>query len=305
MKKAYFLVNLVAGKAVINKKMGTIIDIFIKDGFETTVHTTQSGSDAVEQAVYACENGYDLLVVAGGDGTLSQCLQGVMGCEKRIPIGYIPAGSTNDFAKSLGIPSDQIKAASFITQGVPALCDVGGFNGGYFSYVAAFGAFTNITYETSQKAKNVFGHMAYIAEGAIQLGSIKAKPMRIEYEDSVIEDEFLYGMVTNTASVAGMINMKNFLLDDGLFEVTLIKKPRNAAELGKTAIALFENDITDRNIVFFRTNNITITNLSDTPFSWTRDGEYGGEEIVNRICCYKRAVPFIVYGKDELPFEKN
>ena len=305
MKKMYFVVNLVAGKAVINKKLGKITDEFVKEGYEVTVHTTQSGDDAVEQAVYACENGYDILAVAGGDGTLSQCLQGVMGCEKRIPIGYVPAGSTKDFSKSLGIPSDQIKAAKVITHGKPVLCDVGGFNDGYFSYVAAFGAFTNITYETSQKVKNVFGHAAYIAGGAAHLGSIKAKPMRIEYEGNTIEGDFVYGMVTNTASVAGMINMKNFLLDDGIFEVTLIRKPKNAAELGRTAVALLKNDMTDKNIVFFRTNDVTITNLSDKPFSWTRDGEYGGEEIVNRICCHKKAVPFMVRGKNRLPFEKD
>ena len=304
MKRIYFVVNLVAGKAVISKKLGKIVDEFVKEGYEVTVHTTQSGGDAVDQAVYACENGYDLLVVAGGDGTLSQCLQGVMGCEKKIPIGYVPAGSTNDFAKSLGIPSDQIRAAKIITHGKPALCDVGGFNDSYFSYVAAFGAFTNITYETSQKLKNVFGHAAYLAEGATQLGTIKAKPLRIEYEGNTIEGDFIVGMITNTASVGGMIKVKDFLLDDGLFEVTLIKKPRSKAELGKTALALVKNDTTDRNIISFRTNELTVTNLSDEPFRWTRDGEYGGEEAVNHICCHKRAVSFIVRGKGSLPFEK-
>ena len=304
MKRIYFVVNLVAGKAVISKKLGKIVDEFVKEGYEVTVHTTQSGGDAVDQAVYACENGYDLLVVAGGDGTLSQCLQGVMGCEKKIPIGYVPAGSTNDFAKSLGIPSDQIRAAKAITHGKPALCDVGGFNDSYFSYVAAFGAFTNITYETSQKLKNVFGHAAYLAEGATQLGTIKAKPLRIEYEGNTIEGDFIVGMITNTASVGGMIKVKDFLLDDGLFEVTLIKKPKSKAELGKTALALVKNDTTDRNIISFRTNELTVTNLSDEPFRWTRDGEYGGEEAVNHICCHKRAVSFIVRGKGSLPFEK-
>ena len=304
MKRIYFVVNLVAGKAVISKKLGKIVDEFVKEGYEVTVHTTQSGGDAVDQAVYACENGYDLLVVAGGDGTLSQCLQGVMGCEKKIPIGYVPAGSTNDFAKSLGLPSDQIRAAKIITHGKPALCDVGGFNDSYFSYVAAFGAFTNITYETSQKLKNVFGHAAYLAEGATQLGTIKAKPLRIEYEGNTIEGDFIVGMITNTASVGGMIKVKDFLLDDGLFEVTLIKKPKSKAELGKTALALVKNDTTDRNIISFRTNELTVTNLSDEPFRWTRDGEYGGEEAVNHICCHKRAVSFIVRGKGSLPFEK-
>lgn len=305
MEKIYFIVNLVAGKAVISKKLGKIIDEFVKDGYEVTVHTTQSSEDAVEQAVYACENGFDRLVVAGGDGTLSQCLQGVMDSERKIPIGYIPAGSTNDFAKNLGIPSDKMKAAEVAAMGEPVLCDVGGFNGRYFSYVAAFGAFTNITYETSQRVKNVFGHAAYIADGATQLGHIKAKPMRIESGDTVIEGDFIYGMVTNTASVAGMIKMKDFMLDDGAFEVTLVRKPQNPAELGKTALSLLKNDMTDKNIIFFRTDNVTITNLSDEPFSWTRDGEYGGVEVVNHICCHKKAVSFIVNNKDGLPLEKE
>ena len=305
MKRMYFVVNLVAGKAAISKTLGSIIDEFVREGYKVTVHTTQSGEDAVEQAVYACEQGYDMLVVAGGDGTLSQCLQGVMSCDRKIPIGYVPAGSTNDFARSLGIPSDRMKAAKAITHGKPVLCDVGGFNGGYFSYVAAFGAFTNITYETSQKLKNVFGHAAYLAEGATQLGTIKAKPLRIEYGGNVIEDEFIVGMITNTASVGGMIKVKDFLLDDGLFEVTLIKKPKNKAELGKTALALMKNDTTDKNIISFRTSEITVTNLSDEPFRWTRDGEYGGNEKVNRICCHKKAVAFVIRGKSRLPFVKD
>jgi len=305
MEKLYFIINLVAGKAAISKKLGEIINEFVKEGYEVTTHTTQSGEDAVEQAVYACENGYDRLIVAGGDGTLSQCLQGVMSCERRIPIGYIPAGSTNDFAKSLGIPFDQVKAVSTIINGEPTYCDIGSFNDSYFSYVVAFGAFTNVTYETPQKIKNVFGHAAYIADGAAHIGSIKAKPLRIEYEDKVIEDDFLYGMVTNTSSVAGMINMKDFLLDDGVFEVTLVRKPKNAAELGITAFSLIKNNMENKNILFFRTNELTITNLSDEPFAWTRDGEYGGMESVNHICCHKRAVPFMVSGKENLPFTKE
>ena len=305
MEKLYFIINLVAGKAAISKKLGEIINEFVKEGYEVTTHTTQSGEDAVERAGYACENGYDRLIVAGGDGTLSQCLQGVMSCERRIPIGYIPAGSTNDFAKSLGIPFDQVKAVSAIINGEPTYCDIGSFNDSYFSYVVAFGAFTNVTYETPQKIKNVFGHAAYIADGAAHIGSIKAKPLRIEYEGNVIEDDFLYGMVTNTSSVAGMINMKDFLLDDGVFEVTLVRKPKNAAELGMTAFSLIKNNMENKNIIFFRTNEITITNLSDEPFTWTRDGEYGGMEPVNHICCHKRAVPFMVSGKDNLPFTKE
>ena len=149
---------------------------------------------------------------------------------------------------------------------------------------------------------------AYPANAAgnrVARGGHIALELTEERLNKTIEGDFVYGMVTNTASVAGMINMKNFLLDDGIFEVTLIRKPKNAAELGKTALALLKNDMTDKNIVFFRTDEVTITNLSDKPFSWTRDGEYGGEEVVNRICCHKKAVPFMVRGKSRLPFEKD
>lgn len=300
MQKLYFIVNLVAGKALIADKLGKIIDEFVKAGFEVTVHPTQSGDDAAVKAEYACANGFDLLVCAGGDGTLSQCLQGIMRSERRIPIGYIPAGSTNDFAKSLGIPKDTMAAVQSIINGTPVPCDVGGFNDEYFSYIVAFGAFTNITYETSQQIKNIFGHSAYIMAGLTQLANLRPKKMRIEYENTVIEDEFLYGMVTNTASVAGMMSMNDFLLDDGVFEVVLIKKPANPIQFQQIISSLFNinEEINREYIKFFRTNKITFTSLEDEPVSWTRDGEYGGVQKVNTVFNYNKAVSFIVDNKN-------
>lgn len=302
MKKMYFIVNLVAGKARISKKLGAIVDEFTKAGYYITIHTTQSGDDAAEWAKYACHHGYDLLVCAGGDGTLSQCLQGIMECEDRIPIGYIPAGSTNDFAKNLGIPTDTIEAVRYIINGKPCLCDIGSLNSQSFSYVAAFGAFTNITYDTSQRVKNLFGHAAYMVNGAAQLNNIKAKKMRIECDGEVIEDEFIYGMVTNTASIAGILKMDSFLLDDGIFEVTLVRKPDNIFDLDRTALSLLKNDTEHKNILYFRTSKLVITNLDDEPFSWTRDGEYGGSNIVNTIVNNRRAVEFLVAEPEKLPF---
>lgn len=305
MKKLYFIVNLVAGKAIINKKLGKIIDRFTRAGYEVTVHVTQNRSDAGQQAIYACESGFDVLAVAGGDGTLSQCLQGIMSCKKRIPIGYIPAGSTNDFSKGLGIPSNQLKATSLIIRGKPVLCDIGSFNNKYFSYVAAFGAFTEVSYETPQNVKNIFGHAAYVLRGAAQLRRIRSKPLRIEFGDNVIEGNFVYGMVTNTASVGSILSVKHFLLDDGVFEVTLIKKPRNVTELNNIALSLVKHDMSDKNIIFFRTNKLTVTALSSDPFSWTIDGEYGGKAPVNTIRCNNKAVSFIVRKKSGLPFAKE
>jgi diacylglycerol kinase family enzyme len=129
--------------------------------------------------------------------------------------------------------------------------------------------------------------------------------MRVEYDDNVIEDDLLIGMVTNTASAGGLLKVKNFMLDDGVFEVMLVKKPKNPAEIGGIVRALFTNDMTNKNIIFFRTSRLKVTNLSGAPVPWTRDGEYGGSAEVNEICCYKRAVEFVLCGKEDLPFEKS
>lgn len=302
MKKMYFIVNLVAGKALIAKKLGKIIDEFVKADYEVTVHTTQSSEDVVNVAQYACKSGFDLIVCAGGDGTLSNCLQALMRSEKKIPLGYIPAGTTNDFAKGLRIPKDTMAAVRQIIEGTPVPQDVGGFNDDYFTYIVAFGAFTNITYETSQQIKNLFGHTAYILNGILQLTNIKATRMKIEYGQNIIEDDFVFGMVSNTASVAGLFSMEDFMLDDGVFEVLLIKKPANPLQLQQIIHSLLnmKGDIDKDYIKLFRTNKITFTCVGDEPIAWTRDGEYGGDSRVNTVFNYNKAVSFIV-GKEGNP----
>ncbi|MBR6985283.1 MAG: YegS/Rv2252/BmrU family lipid kinase [Ruminococcus sp.] len=302
MKKMFFIVNLIAGRAEIGGRLGEIIDLFTKAGYEVTVHITQNSMDASVKAKYACENGFDILVCSGGDGTLSQCLQGIMNSERRIPIGYIPAGSTNDFARSLGIPRDAMSAARWVVDGSRTPCDIGGFNDEYFTYIVAFGAFTNVTYETSQPLKNVFGHAAYIFSGLMQLNSIRSKRMRVEYNGEVIEDDFIFGMVTNSSSVAGLLSMNDFLLDDGQFEVTLIKKPTNILQLQEIVRSLMNIKIAiDKEYIkFFRTDKVTFTSLSDEPLTWTRDGEYGGDSPVKTITCYNKAVDFIIGDKKEI-----
>lgn len=302
MKKMFFIVNLIAGRAEIGGRLGEIIDLFTKAGYEVTVHITQNSTDASVKAKYACENGFDILVCSGGDGTLSQCLQGIMESERRIPIGYIPAGSTNDFARSLGIPRDAMSAARWVVDGSRTPCDIGGFNDEYFTYIVAFGAFTNVTYETSQPLKNVFGHAAYIFSGLMQLNSIRSKRMRVEYNGEVIEDDFIFGMVTNSSSVAGLLSMNDFLLDDGQFEVTLIKKPTNILQLQEIVRSLMNIKIAiDKEYIkFFRTDKVTFTSLSDEPLTWTRDGEYGGDSPVKTITCYNKAVDFIIGDKKEI-----
>lgn len=301
MKKLYFIINLVAGRATIGYKLGEIIDEFNKTDYEVTVRITQSSDDASEQALYACENGFDLLVCAGGDGTLSQCLHGLMKAERKIPIGYIPAGSTNDFARTLGIPKTAMEAVKWITTGKPIQCDIGSFNDKYFTYIVAFGAFTNVTYETSQQVKNILGHASYLLNGMTQLSTVRSKRMRIEYNDNIIEDDFCFGMVTNSASVAGLLSISDFLLDDGMFEVTLIKKPKNIVQLQKIVHSLLNisEEIDKEYIKFFRTDKITFTSLSDEQISWTLDGEFGGDTQVNTITNCNKAIEFMIGEKSD------
>lgn len=305
MKKLYFIVNPIAGRATIGDKLCEIIDEFNKADYEVTVHITQSADDASFSSKYACDNGFDLLVCAGGDGTLSQCLHGIMSSVNRIPIGYLPAGSTNDFARSLGIPKTTMEAVKWITEGKPMSCDIGGFNDNYFTYIVAFGAFTSVAYETSQQVKNIFGHASYILNGMTQLNTLRSKRMRIEYDNVVLEDDFIYGMVTNSASVAGLLSMNDFLLDDGVFEVTLIKKPANIVQLQQIVHSLLNisEEIDKEYIRFFRTDKITFTSLSDDPINWTLDGEFGGDSQVNTVVNLKKAISFMVGDNAEAIFE--
>lgn len=296
MKKLLFVVNGHSGKGQIKNKLLDIIDIMIKEGYHVQVHTTQEREDATkvvrEQAKY-----YDLVVCSGGDGTLDEAVTGMMQSEVRTPLGYIPAGSTNDFANSLEIPKDMIQAAKTAVLGVPFSCDVGEFNGDYFIYVAAFGIFTDVSYATSQELKNALGHVAYILEGAKRLHTIKSYHMRVEYDGNEIEGDFLLGMITNSTSVGGFKNMtgKDVKLDDGMFEVTLIHKPKNIIELN-TIIASLTNlkDETDL-IDSFRADSVKFYSEEEIP--WTLDGEFGGDHKEVQINDHCKAVDIMINEK--------
>ena len=296
MKKLLFVVNGHSGKGQIKNKLLDIIDIMIKEGYHVQVHTTQEREDATkvvrEQAKY-----YDLVVCSGGDGTLDEAVTGMMQSEVRTPLGYIPAGSTNDFANSLEIPKDMIQAAKTAVLGVPFSCDVGEFNGDYFIYVAAFGIFTDVSYATIQELKNALGHVAYILEGAKRLHTIKSYHMRVEYDGNEIEGDFLLGLITNSTSVGGFKNMtgKDVKLDDGLFEVTLIHKPKNIIELN-TIIASLTNlkDETDL-IDSFRADSVKFYSEEEIP--WTLDGEFGGDHKEVQIKDHCKAVDIMINEK--------
>ena len=277
MKKMLFIYNPKAGKAQIRNKLADILDVFTKGGYEITVYPTQRSEDAMEKTEKRSKE-YDIVVCSG---TLDEVVTGMIRSGFRTPIGYIPAGSTNDFGGSLGLPKNMVRAAENIVNGNDFACDVGSFNEDVFVYIAAFGLFTDVSYETGQDMKNVLGHMAYLLEGMKRLSAIRSYPMRITYGDTTIVDDFIFGMVTNSASVGGFkrITGKNVRLDDGVFEVTLIKRPKNIM------VSLLNRDIDTDAMYCFRTSKVEIT--SAEPLPWTLDGEYGGTHtkvVIENIC---------------------
>lgn len=275
-QKLLFIFNPHAGKGQIKNHLVDIVDMMVKAGFDVTIYTTQAQADATRKVVEEGA-GYDRIVCSGGDGTLDEVMTGLMQAKLHIPIGYIPAGSTNDFANSLGIPKEMLKAAERAVGQNRFPCDIGDFNSDTFVYVAAFGLFTEVSYKTSQQLKNIFGHVAYIMEGAKCLHDIPSYNMQVEYDGNVFQDEFIYGMVTNSISVGGFKGMtgNDVKLDDGVFEVTMIKKPRNPIELNEI-LACLANMIDDTDLIYsFKADQVRITAKENV--AWTLDGEFGGE----------------------------
>ena len=275
-KRMLFIYNPRAGKAQIRSNLLDIIDIFVKAGFEVTVCPTQAAGDAIEAVTSRKRDYYDMIACCGGDGTLDEVVTGMMRCESRLPIGYVPAGSTNDFAVSLGIPKNMIKAAHTIVNGQVYSCDIGSFNDDFFVYIAAFGLFTDVSYETRQNMKNMLGHMAYLLEGMKRLSAIRSYHMHIKTDVGETEGDYMYGMITNSVSVGGFKNItgKNVQLDDGVFEVTLIRRPKNPMELNRTMAALMDRDMDTGCIYCVRTSFIEIQ--ASEEIAWTLDGEFGG-----------------------------
>lgn len=280
-RKLLFIVNPKSGKAQIKPHLLEILNIFTRAGYEVTTHITQCQGDAKDVARDRGKE-YDLLACSGGDGTLDEVVNGMMQGMFQIPVCYIPAGSTNDFAGSLGIPKNMERAAYLAVKGKPFACDLGKFNGNIFVYVAAFGMFTEVSYDTDQSLKNVLGHAAYILKGVQSLSTIKSYPMRFVYEDAedgekhVIEGKFIFGMITNSISVGGFKNItgKNVELNDGQFEVTLIRLPGSTQELNQMVTSLVERNPRDEFIYWFKTAHLEVEAKED--IAWTLDGEFGG-----------------------------
>ena len=311
MKKLLFVYNPRAGKEMLKPRLSDVLDIFVKAGYEVTVHPTQAYRDAYYQIKEYEVGKYDLIACSGGDGTIDEVATGMMKRREMgkdvVPVGYIPAGTTNDFAKSLHIPRKPLAAADNAVKGVPFPCDIGKFNDSVFVYIAAFGIFTDVSYETDQAVKNVLGHMAYILEGAKRIFNIPSYKIKVEHDGEVIEDEFIFGMVTNSRSVGGFSNMvgKNIVFDDGLFEVTLIKTPKNPIALQEIIAALLIEQVDTKHMYTFKTQKITFDSVEEIP--WTLDGEFGGEQDYVEIENVQKAMEIMVPENHvlELSEQKN
>ena len=297
-KKMLFIYNPSAGKSQIRSNLLDMIDIFVKAGYEVTAYPTQAQGDGIKAVTERQIGYYDMIACSGGDGTLDEVVTGMMQCEKRLPIGYVPAGTTNDFAGSLGIPRSMEKAARVIVDGRSFRCDVGGFNENIFVYIAAFGLFTDVSYETRQDMKNVLGHMAYVLEGMRKLSKVKSYAMKVTSGDKVIKGDFIFGMITNSLSVGGFkkITGDNVKLDDGVFEVTLIKRPGNPVELNTIMAAMVNRNIDTDLMECFTASELQIESAED--IAWTLDGEFGGRHSRAEIRNYKQALEIRVPGEE-------
>ena len=297
-KKLFFIFNPLSGKALIKNKLLDIVDVFVQGGYEVQVHPTQKPGEAAERTAEAAKWA-DLIVCCGGDGTLDEAVNGLRRAERDVPLGYIPAGSTNDFASSLQISRDMVEAARQIMQGEVRRVDVGSFNDQTFVYVAAFGIFTEVSYETDQNMKNILGYVAYLLEGVKRIFDIKTYRMKVASDTDRYEGEFIYGMVTNSCSVGGFKNLtgKNVEMDDGYFEVTLIHAPKNALELNEIISCLLTREDTTNLIESFKTTKLVVE--AETEASWTLDGEYGGAPKELIIRNQRQALPIILAPADD------
>ena len=280
-KKMLFVYNARSGRGMIRDKLSDIVNMFTAEGYDVILHPTQARKDATE-TILRFAGDVDLVVCAGGDGTIDEAVEAVMETDKEILMGYIPTGSTNDFANSLGIARNPLQAARDILEGEPYYCDVGEFNSQYFVYVAAFGAFTSISYETDQNMKNIFGHLAYLSQAGPQVFSLPKYEVSVEIDGKKIQGIYTYGMITNARYVAGIKNITGPAvdMDDGLFEITLIHTPANPLETSEILSSLLIRNIHSPLVEVYKGSHIVLH--TNEKIKWTLDGEYGGS--------YKRTV---------------
>ncbi|MBO5260833.1 MAG: diacylglycerol kinase family lipid kinase [Coprococcus sp.] len=298
MKKMLFIMNPKAGRTTLKNSLVDVLEVFCNHDYAVRTYITKSADDA-EQIV--CEEGsdYDVIVCAGGDGTLGNTVTGFMKSNLKVPLGYIPCGSTNDFAKSMDIPREAVGAAEMIVKADPFSIDIGSLNDKHFVYVAAFGIFSDTSYATPQNMKNIFGHAAYVLQGMMSLTNMPSYKLKVTVDGEEQEGEFMFGMVSNSVSIGGFrsITRKGVEFDDGLFEGLLIRTMKTPADLERVVRALLTGDVNEKNMVSFRAHRVKVE--SEEPIAWTCDGEYGGEYTETKIHIHRKAVDMLVVQESE------
>ena len=273
MKKLLLILNPCSGKKKASHALADVVNVFNRGGYDVTVYITAARGDATKVVAQRAPE-FDLVVCAGGDGTFNETISGLLAGGHDTPIGYLPAGSTNDFASSLHLSKNLVEAARDIVEGTPRRLDVGRFNDRYFSYVASFGAFTRASYATSQNVKNALGHLAYLLSGIKELAYIRSRRLRFTLDDGrVLEDEYIFGAISNSTSVAGILTLSEDLVDmnDGVFELLLVRKPENLLELNDCVLALTTQDYHTPRLTFTSARSVEIEAPED--MDWTLDGE--------------------------------
>lgn len=293
MKKMLFIMNPYAGQRKANKNLAQILEIFNRAGYEVNVYMTAGPGDGEHIAALRGPE-CDLVVCCGGDGTFNETMSGLLKAGSEVPVGYIAAGSTNDFASSLGLSLDNIQAAKAIVEGQPHRVDVGLFGQRYFSYVASFGAFTRASYATPQSLKNILGHTAYILGGISEIAQLKPEHVRMELPNGrVIEDEFIFGAISNSTSVAGILTLPNDRVDmsDGKLEIMLVKAPKDLVEVADLITALQKQTYNCSAMTFLSTDSVKVT--ASSHMDWTLDGERqeGVREV--EVRCIHRGVQVV------------
>lgn len=285
MKHLLLILNPMAGMRRGRRQLADIIEIFNRAGYLVQTYITAGPRDAAKAAENLSE-GMDLVVCAGGDGTFNETVAGLLRSGQDIPIGYLPCGSTNDFANSLKLSQNLVQAAKDIVNGAPVPVDVGLFGGRHFTYVASCGAFTKAAYNTPQNVKNALGHLAYLLEGLGEIPQIRPVHLRLELPGRVIEDDFLFCAISNSTSVGGILTLdpKQVDMSDGHFELLLVRAPLDAQEIGECIRALQSQKYNCAMMTFLSTPKVTVR--CDPQMAWTLDGEKaeGAEELVIENC---------------------
>ncbi len=293
MKKLMLVINPAAGRGGYKFNLPDALHTLDRGGYRTTLFFTSARGEATELVRDHGQN-YDVVTCIGGDGTLSEAIGGLMALEKPPKLGYFPMGTANDVATTLGLPkNDSLAAAQRLVNGTPHPFDVGGFGKEYFAYIAAFGAFTEVSYSTPQDQKRALGHLAYVLQGAAALGRIETYHTVVEYDGGVIEDDLVYGSLSNSTSVAGIVRLNEAMvsLGDGMSELVLVKDPKTVAGFGQIVESVLSQRYDSDKLLILHTKKAKFH--FDKPVPWTRDGEDGGAHQEVELRNYEAPIEFI------------